>query len=1164
MAEPVVKSSDLQQKTSSEDVDLFNKSPVDTGSESECRNSFICGVVEGFYGRPWTTEQRKDLFRKMKQWGMDSYVYAPKDDYKHRAYWRELYTVEEADHLTGLITAAHEQNINFYYALSPGLDITYSNSKEVAVLKRKLDQVSQFGCRAFALLFDDIEPEMCKSDKEVFQSFAYAQVSVTNEIYNHLNCPRFLFCPTQYCSSRAVPTVKQSEYLNTLGSKLIQKIDVMWTGPKVISKLLTVECIQEITEVLKRPPVIWDNLHANDYDQKRVFLGPYSGRSPELIPLLRGVVTNPNCEFHANAIAIQTLAFWSKCSADTKISSSISSDVKLETENEEGICQEDAPAFLSKNVYHPRLALKNAIANWLPEFYHEKEAWGPICKPQPAVTMVMPIIPIIPSVNTCMTLTSTNTTTTTSANPLPVPEVNTTQLQLFADVCSTVTSTTENVPAPIMNSLVSATKVITNESLPNPVAAAVNNMAIPATIPVSSIPMPIMCIKPACETTDCEDLSSKKLTMVEQINEVACSRDVEPLEEDAVIENDLEQKQLDESAEKRKSISSDIPLLVDEEFKEELEAEVKKLKEPESSELRMFDDAEDRGDSEVKMLDLEDNEIKMTDASEGEEKMTVSEEVVVNQIKINIGDDDVKVEEVFSNSNLCASSAGVCAEPMECGSNLTSPKHTMKTHFDDVMMSETTSTCSGVMQVESSDTSLTSNAEMVDDKSSSDKDITTADIILLCDLFYLPFEHGSKALQLLSEFYWLKTNASVLCKRNRKHLTDATTIAVSTRGSHPDPRSGECCQVNGAVSPSAEIKHGCNRSEVQEWLRRSESFENLCQSIFQMARKIARCPNKELCYDLFSYVWDIAAVLSLLSAFVKWLALGHFPSNINSYTQGGYTWFSKGWKETFMSGDQEPWVFRGGLVADLQRLIPLDAGNDLFLYKLPETSAVNLYTIRPYVHSDEESVYAVCQRTMKDGDDSNDKLPDGFRNVLGDRYVGPFLTLAPQFCMVIEDNNLGVIGYACAALDTKTFIRNLELCWIPEMCIKYPVSMVEDVANQKKDTVKAAQTTLSQMVRNSIMYFNNFSSEYPVSVINSHPSVMCCRILKSHLAEDETICKRVVTVLLAALRSNGPSFGVHVCINRSDRFLYQFYSKLGFVEIYRDESDSNMYLGRNF
>jgi len=57
---------------------------------------------------------------------MDSYVYAPKDDYKHRAYWRELYTVEEAEHLTGLISAAKEHGITFYYAISPGLDITYS------------------------------------------------------------------------------------------------------------------------------------------------------------------------------------------------------------------------------------------------------------------------------------------------------------------------------------------------------------------------------------------------------------------------------------------------------------------------------------------------------------------------------------------------------------------------------------------------------------------------------------------------------------------------------------------------------------------------------------------------------------------------------------------------------------------------------------------------------------------------------------------------------------------------------------------------------------------------------------------------------------------------------------------------------------------------------
>ena len=115
-------------------------SPCSEDILSRKKEQFMCGVVEGFYGRPWTTEQRKDLFGKMQEWGMTSYLYAPKDDCKHRAYWRELYTVEEAEHLQSLISLAAECNIDFYYAISPGLDITYSNAKEISCLKRKLDQ----------------------------------------------------------------------------------------------------------------------------------------------------------------------------------------------------------------------------------------------------------------------------------------------------------------------------------------------------------------------------------------------------------------------------------------------------------------------------------------------------------------------------------------------------------------------------------------------------------------------------------------------------------------------------------------------------------------------------------------------------------------------------------------------------------------------------------------------------------------------------------------------------------------------------------------------------------------------------------------------------------------------------------------------------------------
>uniref|UniRef100_A0A673XHK6 Protein O-GlcNAcase n=1 Tax=Salmo trutta TaxID=8032 RepID=A0A673XHK6_SALTR len=267
----------------------------------------------GFYGRPWTMEQRKELFRRQQKWGLNTYLYAPKDDYKHRMFWREMYSVEEAEQLMTLISAAKEYGTEFIYAISPGLDITFSNQKEVSTLKRKLDQVTHFGCKSFALLFDDIDHNMCPADKEVFSSFAHAQVSITNEIFQYLGEPEtFLFCPTEYCGTFCYPNVAQSPYLHTVGEKLLPGIEVLWTGPKVVSKDITVESIEEVSKILKRAPVIWDNIHANDYDQKRLFLGPYKGRSTELIPRLKGVLTNPNCEFESNFVAIHTLATWYK------------------------------------------------------------------------------------------------------------------------------------------------------------------------------------------------------------------------------------------------------------------------------------------------------------------------------------------------------------------------------------------------------------------------------------------------------------------------------------------------------------------------------------------------------------------------------------------------------------------------------------------------------------------------------------------------------------------------------------------------------------------------------------------------------------------------------------------------------------------------------------
>ena len=66
---------------------------------------FLAGVIEGFYGQPWSLAERIELFDWMAGWGLNTYLYAPKDDLKQRAIWRELYSAQEAATLGEVIRA---------------------------------------------------------------------------------------------------------------------------------------------------------------------------------------------------------------------------------------------------------------------------------------------------------------------------------------------------------------------------------------------------------------------------------------------------------------------------------------------------------------------------------------------------------------------------------------------------------------------------------------------------------------------------------------------------------------------------------------------------------------------------------------------------------------------------------------------------------------------------------------------------------------------------------------------------------------------------------------------------------------------------------------------------------------------------------------------------
>ena len=269
----------------------------------------LSGVIEGFYGRPWTEAQRVRMLDWINQADMNMFVYAPKDDIHIRARWREPYAESDLSRLVTLKDEAATRGVGFMVAIAPCLDIAYSDDSEIDRLKDRLDQLLDAGIRDFTLLFDDIPNALPEADAARFRNFAEAQCHIANAAFAHLKARdggRMIFCPTEYCERFAGMDVEGSDYLRTLGEELTPEIDVFWTGPEIVSAEISAHSLQTIGAILRRKPVIWDNFHANDYDVRRVILGPLAGRNSDIIPHIAGYITNPNNEFEANFVPVLT------------------------------------------------------------------------------------------------------------------------------------------------------------------------------------------------------------------------------------------------------------------------------------------------------------------------------------------------------------------------------------------------------------------------------------------------------------------------------------------------------------------------------------------------------------------------------------------------------------------------------------------------------------------------------------------------------------------------------------------------------------------------------------------------------------------------------------------------------------------------------------------
>lgn len=258
------------------------------------------GVVEGFYGTPWSHEAR---MRQIEFYGknkMNTYIYGPKDDPYHSSpNWRKPYPEKEAAQIHELIEQAARHEVNFVWAIHPGKDIKWTDADRDALIQ-KFEAMYQLGVRSFAVFFDDISGDGTDPVR---------QAELLNYIDNHFiqkkhDVSPLVMCPTEY--NKSWSNVKGG-YLTTLGEKLNPSIHVMWTGDRVIA-CIDKPTLDWINPLIKRKAYIWWNFPVNDYVRDHLLLGPVYGNAKGIQNDMSGFVSNPMEHAESSKISLYSVA----------------------------------------------------------------------------------------------------------------------------------------------------------------------------------------------------------------------------------------------------------------------------------------------------------------------------------------------------------------------------------------------------------------------------------------------------------------------------------------------------------------------------------------------------------------------------------------------------------------------------------------------------------------------------------------------------------------------------------------------------------------------------------------------------------------------------------------------------------------------------------------
>ncbi|MBC9718081.1 beta-N-acetylglucosaminidase domain-containing protein [Streptomyces sp. TRM66268-LWL] len=276
--------------------------------------SAVRGTTEGFYGTPWTTQERLEQLDFMGRTKQNRYVYAPGDDLYRQAKWREPYPAAQRAEFRKLAERARANHVTLGWAVAPGQAMCLSSDDDLKALVKKIDAMWALGARAFQLHFQDVSYSEwhCDQDAETFgsgpEAAAEAQARVANAVAKHLaarhpSAPPLTLMPTEYYQEGS------TAYRKRLAKQLNDGVQVAWTGVGVVPKKITGSELSGARRAFGGHDLVtMDNYPVNDYAEDRIFLGPYTGREPAVATGSAALLANAMQQPTASRIPLFTAA----------------------------------------------------------------------------------------------------------------------------------------------------------------------------------------------------------------------------------------------------------------------------------------------------------------------------------------------------------------------------------------------------------------------------------------------------------------------------------------------------------------------------------------------------------------------------------------------------------------------------------------------------------------------------------------------------------------------------------------------------------------------------------------------------------------------------------------------------------------------------------------